>query len=177
MEGDVFNKLSRKRFSPANFTVNVGDVVEFVNDDIDLHTVSFNTSNIFEEDVIFDNETNNLLFNAIFLVPSGNNLNYSGGFISSGFIYPLFIRYTTLNDTLQSFPRFFQVKFTAPGTYPYRCDLHYADGMIGEITVVSTSTTPSTSTGSTSSSGSGAGTSTASSSEPSSSIPTDSTSL
>jgi len=171
MVGDYFSKATFNAFIPSSFEVSVGDIVEFVNDDFDKHAISFNTSGIWEDDLKFDADQNKFFFNELFFTPHGDNLNYSTGFISSGILVsPL-----TPDVTNQTLNRFFWVRFTAPGTYPFRDDLRFEEGMVGSITVIgapsSSTSGPSASSAPSSSSGSSSGTTPSSSGASSSSGP------
>jgi plastocyanin len=156
MVGDHFSKASRMEFVPESFEVTVGDTVEFVNDDIGVHTVSFNTSGDFEEELIFDGPSNHFWFNSLFVTASGDASDYSDGFLSSGILYPLWLPYTD-SASNATIARYFRVTFTAPGAFPFRCDFHYEEGMTGVITVASPASSSTVAAPSTASSESSSG--------------------
>jgi len=90
MAGDIWTLSSLARFLPSNFTIGVGDTIIFVNDDIKVHTVSFNSSGEWMPD-IFNDSNGYTVFNGIFAEGHDSN-NYTGGFANSGFLIPLSLR-------------------------------------------------------------------------------------
>jgi len=90
MTGDIWTLSSLARFLPSNFTIGVGDSINFVNDDITIHTVSFNSSGIWMPD-IFNDSNGYTVFNGIF-AERHHSHNYTGGFANSGFLLPLSLR-------------------------------------------------------------------------------------
>jgi len=134
--GSATFDLTYARFIPSQLTINVGDTVAFqMNDFIDIHTVAFNTSCVYNDDDTTINATT-VLANPNYWVGNGVNtayptLNNNGyAFIASGVLPPA-----------PGF--FFNVTFTQPGTYCYICHLHRVFGMAGNVTVVApTSSSP-----------------------------------
>jgi len=90
MAGDIWTLSSLARFLPSNFTIGVGDSIVFINDDITLHTVSFNSSGTWMAD-IFNDSNGYTVFNGIFAEQHSSD-NYTGGFANSGFLLPLSLR-------------------------------------------------------------------------------------
>jgi len=90
MAGDIWTLSSLARFLPSNFTIGVGDSIIFVNDDITIHTVSFNSSGTWMPE-IFNDSNGYIVFNGIFAEQHSSD-NYTGGFANSGFLLPLSLR-------------------------------------------------------------------------------------
>jgi len=92
MTGDLWTLSSYARFLPSNFTIGVGDTILFVNDDITIHTVSFNSSGMWMKD-IFNDSNGYLVFNGVFAEKhEPTMMNYTGGFANSGLLLPLSLR-------------------------------------------------------------------------------------
>ncbi len=63
MVGDSYFMFSYLRFIPSNFTISVGDTVEFVNDDIQEHIVAFGSTWDSIPHYIINNSLNQMLVN------------------------------------------------------------------------------------------------------------------
>jgi plastocyanin len=121
--GSATIKAEWLRFVPANLTINKGDTVNFTLSGISAHTVCFNTSGEFDDNILYNGAP---AMNPEYLSATGNASNYQTGFVSSGMLIPG--RATT-----------WEVTFTEAGVFPYICNLHDSLGMSGTIVVNETS--------------------------------------
>jgi plastocyanin len=119
------------RFGPANLNINVGDTVEWTQDDVETpHTVTLTSGEKEPEMVIPESQAGGppkLLLNSQVTEPAGG-ATYSGiGYFNSGFIWGTKVPIPG--------PRTYSLTFDTPGTYEYICVLHDMMGMNGHITV------------------------------------------
>jgi len=114
-------------FTPANYTVHVGDTVIYeIIDAVDQHTVAFNSSGEFNIDFFVLPDGRKAL-NLNYFLAHGDPNQYIGDFASSGILAPASFGLP--------FPSSFSITFNKPGLYPYICDLHLDNGMRGWVTV------------------------------------------
>jgi plastocyanin len=140
--------LSYMRFSPTDFTIHVGDTIEWTQTSNQTpHTVTLYSGQ--PEPPMFVTEPQaggppKILFNPAALAPAGGNSYDGTGTVNSGFM-------PGKQDPAPG-PRTYSLTFTKPGTYEYLCELHDEMGMNGHITVLS-ATGPNGSSGANSSPG------------------------
>jgi plastocyanin len=118
------------RFTPENITVCEGDIVEFVNDGLDIHTVTFTTPGlnpffitkcpnywlkIGEMEEFLEREGEISFFNARTSVQTENNSSFTGGFANSGILMPLY----RLDPNPLDLPHSWSIRFASPGEFPY----------------------------------------------------------
>jgi len=120
------------RFMQANVTVEEGQLVTWINKDVETpHTVTFLSGTDMPELIMPVPQPNGppmLLLNPAVLAPSTTEAIYNGnGFLNSGFI-----------SNEPPFGNTFTVQFTQHGTYQYLCLLH--EGMVGTVTVLEPAT-------------------------------------
>lgn len=120
-EVQTVGSIAVLRFLPQNFTVKVNQTVTFTNLDPQTpHTVTFGPDGAIPEDQ----------------VPFPTGLDSTGHatigstsqVVSSGFLW-------SQPNGAPTFGTTFNVKFTSPGTYDFRCELHDTLGMFGTVTV------------------------------------------
>ena len=115
------------QFLPADISIKTGDTIDWTNGFAVPHTVTF-TSGAADPDLVVPVPQPSgppfLSFNPKLFLPSGGNTYDGTGYVNSGFLQ----MGTPLGTK-------FSLKFTKPGTYAYRCEIHAAEGMIGTITV------------------------------------------
>jgi plastocyanin len=131
--------MAYMRFSPEDFTIHVGDTIEWTQTSAQSpHTVSL-TSGAKDPDVMLVTPQQGgppkIELNPAVLAPAGG-ASYDGtGFVNSGFLPG------TQDPTPGS--RAFSLTFTRPGTYEFICILHDEMGMNGHVTVLAAGgTTP-----------------------------------
>jgi len=133
MVGEAYQKVQTtfNGFVPSNFSITVGDTVEFVLDDIRDQIVAFNNSFATIPPYLVGNQPNPLYFGN-----SSSVANYTGGFATSGLLQP-----PTLQAPFEGLPSqrpsSWNITFAITGSFPYNSPLHVASGMIGMITVIS----------------------------------------
>jgi plastocyanin len=129
MVGDVFSRASYLRYVPQTLVIAVNDTIEFVNDGIDIHTATFNSSGVFAPPTGVV-EGNIAFLPSATLRIGGLDEVYTGGFANSGFLFPLFYPNPLLTPVHS-----WSITFGAAGTFPFRCDIHGTVGMVGSVTV------------------------------------------
>jgi plastocyanin len=115
------------QFLPQNISIKTGDTVEWTNDSIAPHTVSF-TSGAADPPLLNPQPQPSgpplLIVNPQVLLPAGGNTYDGTGYVNSGILQ----QGTPLGTK-------FSLTFTKPGVYTYKCLLHADQGMVGTITV------------------------------------------
>lgn len=126
------------RFAPTDFTIHVGDSIEWkMNSTVTPHTVTL-VSGGKEPDLINavpqQSGPPKLMLNPQVLAPAGGATYAGTGFFNSGF----------MNGTQDPAPgpRTYKLTFTKPGKYEYICMLHDPTGMSGYVTVLPAAVTP-----------------------------------
>jgi len=133
MVGDLNTNANLVRFVPASIDILEGDSVEFVNDGIDLHTATFNSSGVFGEDTITDPVTGETVFSGVAAqTVGGEDTLYTGGYANSGIVYPLSFMNSGNTTT---FRHSWFLTFTKAGVFPFQCDFHDGLGMVGTVQV------------------------------------------
>jgi plastocyanin len=131
--------MSYMRFSPEDFTIHVGDSIEWTQTSAQSpHTVSL-TSGAKEPDVMLVTPQQagppKIVLNPAVLAPAGGTSYDGTGFVNSGFLPG------TQDPTPGS--RTYRLTFTKAGTYEFICILHDEMGMNGHVTVLAAGgTTP-----------------------------------
>jgi plastocyanin len=129
MVGDVFSRASYLRYVPQIISIALNDTIEFVNDGIDIHTATFNSSGNFASPTGVVEGSTAFLPSAT-LRTGGLDQIYTGGFANSGFLFPLFYPNPLITPVHS-----WSITFGAVGTFPFRCDIHGAEGMVGSVIV------------------------------------------
>lgn len=129
---------SYMRFSPSNFTVHVGDTVEWQQaSTVTPHTVTLLSGGKDLDTVIVTPQASGppkFTLNPAILAPSGGASYAGAGLFNSGFM-------SGTQDPAPG-PRSYKLTFTKPGKYEYICSLHDGMGMNGFITVLPAGATP-----------------------------------
>ncbi len=136
--GYDFGDFGYMRFSPTDFTIHVGDTIEWMQTSaVTPHTLTL-LSGGKEPDLVMVTPQAagppKFTINPQILAPAGG-ASYNGtGFYSSGFI----------NGTQDPAPgpRTYHLTFTKAGTYEYVCMLHDTLGMTGHVTVLGAGSMP-----------------------------------
>jgi len=130
--GDPVTRLSGNGFFPQNVTARQGDSILFTLGDISGHTLALNQSGIYN-DQNGVNAQGEVTGNPFFYRSVGDPTNWLGQFVSAGLFLPAGVPGGVQNFTLT-------IGTTMPlGAYRFICSIHEPYGMIGTITVVSTS--------------------------------------
>ncbi len=124
--------LSHMRFSPTDFTIHVGDTIEWTQtSDQTPHTVTLFSGQAEPPLFVAEPQTGGppkLLLNPAAVAPAGGSTYDGTGVSSSGFT-------PGKNDPAPG-PRTYSLTFTKAGTYEFICVLHDQMGMSGHITVL-----------------------------------------
>jgi plastocyanin len=124
------------RFGQSNLTVQVGDTVEWVQNDVETpHTVTFTSGGEEPADILVEPQTGGppkLVLNPAVMAPAGGATYSGSGFFNSGFLQG--------TQSPAPGPRSYALTFDKTGTYKYVCVLHDGMGMVGTITVVAAGT-------------------------------------
>ncbi len=134
--------LSYMRFFPEDFTIHVGDAVEWTQTSSDeAHTVSLFSGA--KEPPFYTIQPQpsgpaKVLVNVQALAPSGGPTYDGTGITSSGNIPG--------TKSPRPGPRTYRLQFTKPGTFEYVCIFHDEMGMSGHVTVLAAETAQATAT-------------------------------
>jgi plastocyanin len=124
--------LSYMRFAPADFTIHVGDTIEWTQTSNQTpHTVTLYSGQAEPPQFITQPQPGGppkILFNPAAFAPAGGRAYDGAGTRNSGFM-------PGKQDPAPG-PRAYSLTFTQPGAYEYLCVLHDEMGMNGRITVL-----------------------------------------
>lgn len=124
--------LSYMRFSPTDFTIHVGDTIEWTQASNQTpHTISLFSGQPEPQMFVAQEQAGGppkILLNPDALAPAGGSIYVGTGISNSGFM-------PGKQDPAPG-PRTYSLTFTKPGTYEYICVLHDEMGMNGHITVL-----------------------------------------
>lgn len=145
--GNIVTASAYMRFAPqSQFTIQVGDTVNFTQGSMHTpHGVAFNSSGTFVDLEVDQFTMGKDTIVPVYVVPTGNNTHYTGGFVSAGVFFPL---------DAQTGITYFTIRFMKPGVYPFMCPYHSFTGMVGTITVCDGSNCSGTDDGNTTTSSS-----------------------
>lgn len=136
--GYDFGDYAYMRFAPMDFTVRIGDTIEWKQTSaFTPHTVTFLSGANEPEIAIAKPQAAGppkFALNPEILNPAGGTTYEGTGYFNSGFM-------PGTQDPSPG-PRTYQVTFTKPGTYEYICTLHDEIGMIGHVTVLAAGEMP-----------------------------------
>jgi plastocyanin len=120
--------LTIVRFLPGTIKIHAGETVEWVNaDPTEPHTVTFGAAPPAPTMVVNATPGSDGALEATINSPADN--------VSSGFLQAAPQDRSFLAQSAPGITRL-RIKFTKPGIYPYYCDLHDVDGMLGKVIVV-----------------------------------------
>lgn len=123
---------SYMRFSPSEFTVHVGDSIQWTQTaDLTPHTITFFSGQKEPDLLVAEPQAGGppkLVLNPAAVAPMGGSTYDGTGVSSSGFT-------PGKNDPAPG-PRSYSLTFTKPGTYEFICVLHDQMGMSGHVTVL-----------------------------------------
>jgi plastocyanin len=124
--------LSYMRFAPTDFTIHVGDTIEWTQTSSQApHTVTLYSGQPEPPEFITQAQPNGppkILLNPAAFAPAGGNTYDGTGTRNSGYM-------PGTQDPAPG-PRTYSLTFTKPGMYEYICVLHDEMGMNGHITVL-----------------------------------------
>lgn len=124
--------LSYMRFAPTDFTIHVGDTIEWTQTSSQApHTVTLYSGQPEPSEFITQAQPNGppkILLNPAAFAPAGGKTYDGTGMRNSGYM-------PGTQDPAPG-PRTYSLTFTKPGTYEYICVLHDEMGMNGHITVL-----------------------------------------